>query len=278
MRTLVGILILALSLMTASGLVVQAVSEPSLTEVLSDAGFTNVSRINSTDVTFPPGRYRMTLLAEFTEYHNANVLSHYQVGTNEHNTVLEDSEGDFGYVTPPISKLFMAGSEFGLSIWVTPKYSRFPGDCNHDGEVNMTDADMVQSAWMSREGEAGYDPEVDFDKDGIINIKDATVVGLNWLKKWINRYFTQNSLNADGQTHSAVYRNLDDQIMYIIGFENAYSAGSGEFQDIVVSLRIEPPPPVVPEVPLGTIMTMAGMIAALAGYMRIKRHKPRLKR
>ncbi|MGQ9565307.1 MAG: dockerin type I domain-containing protein [Candidatus Bathyarchaeales archaeon] len=277
MRSLLGFLILALIFTTTSGLIVQAVSEPSLTEVLGNAGFTNLSKINSTDVTFPAGRYRITLLAEFAQYHNANVLSYYKVGTSEYDVIFDDSEGNFGYVTPPISKVFMAGSEFGLSIYVTPKYSHFPGDCNHDGEVNVTDADMMQNAWQSRGEEEGYLPEVDLEKDGIINIKDVNIICINWLKKWINRYYTQNSLNPDGQIHSAVYQNLDDPITYIIGFENAYSAGSGEFQDIVVSLKFEPPPSVVPEVPFGTIVTMAGMIAALASYVGIRRHKPRIK-
>ncbi|MEM2102154.1 MAG: dockerin type I domain-containing protein [Candidatus Bathyarchaeia archaeon] len=277
MKTYISILFLVLIFMTTSGLVVQAVSEPSLTEVLSNSGFANLSKINSTDVTFPAGRYRLTLLAEFTVYHNANVLSYYRIGTNEHNIILDDSEGNFGYVTPPNSKVFMAGSEFGLSVWVTPKYSRFPGDCNHDGEVNMTDVYIAEVSWQSRPDDSNYNAHVDFNMDGIINIKDVTVICVNWLKTWTNRYFTQNSLNADGQIHSVVYRNLDDQITYVIGFENAYSAGSGEFQDIVVSIKIEPPPSVVPEVPIGTIIAMAGMIAALAGYIGIKRHKPRLK-
>jgi parallel beta-helix repeat protein len=58
-----------------------------------------------------------------------------------------------------------------------------PGDYNHDGTVNMTDADMVRVAWQSRAGDLNYNPHTDFNMDDIINIKDAAMVGLNWLKQ-----------------------------------------------------------------------------------------------
>jgi len=57
------------------------------------------------------------------------------------------------------------------------------GDCNHDGEVNMTDANMVRNAWMFIEGELNYNPHVDFNMDNIVNISDATLIGINWLRK-----------------------------------------------------------------------------------------------
>jgi parallel beta-helix repeat protein len=59
-----------------------------------------------------------------------------------------------------------------------------PGDANHDGRVNMTDADMIGDAWLSLEGELNYNPHADFNMDKIISIKDATIIGVNWLKKW----------------------------------------------------------------------------------------------
>jgi hypothetical protein len=62
-----------------------------------------------------------------------------------------------------------------------------PGDGNHDGEVNMTDVDMVRQAWQSKKSEVNYNPHVDFNMDGIINIKDAAIIGVNWLKKWENK-------------------------------------------------------------------------------------------
>jgi len=56
------------------------------------------------------------------------------------------------------------------------------GDFNHDGMVNMTDAEIVRNAWMTTQGELDYNPHADFDMDGIINITDATIIGLNWQK------------------------------------------------------------------------------------------------
>lgn len=56
------------------------------------------------------------------------------------------------------------------------------GDCNHDGEVNMMDAETVRNAWMFTEGELNYNPHVDFNMDRIINIADATIIGVNWLQ------------------------------------------------------------------------------------------------
>jgi len=55
-------------------------------------------------------------------------------------------------------------------------------DYNHDGTVNMTDADMVAVAWQSRRDNLNYNAHVDFNMDGIINIKDAMIVGINWQK------------------------------------------------------------------------------------------------
>jgi len=58
-----------------------------------------------------------------------------------------------------------------------------PGDVNHDGTVNGTDANALVQAWMRGNGEELYNPFVDLDFDGIVNVKDATFVGLNWERK-----------------------------------------------------------------------------------------------
>jgi hypothetical protein len=52
-----------------------------------------------------------------------------------------------------------------------------------------------------------------------------------------HRYFTQQSLNPDGHNHSRVYQNLDEPDMYIIGFENQYGGGDGDYTDMVFSLQ-----------------------------------------
>ncbi|MEM2103152.1 MAG: cohesin domain-containing protein [Candidatus Bathyarchaeia archaeon] len=60
------------------------------------------------------------------------------------------------------------------------------GDINYDGAVNYTDVVMMQGAWQSRIGNVDYDENADFNLDRIINIKDVTLIGINWLKKRTN--------------------------------------------------------------------------------------------
>lgn len=249
--------------------IVSVHAEPSFTEIMNDLGFTNVSKINATDVTFPAGRYNVTLLCKFGSYHNKTELSFYKIGTNEYNAIFAGSEGGLGYTSPPISKIFTTNNEFGLSALIHDAH--VPGDYNYDEEVNMTDADMVRVAWQSRKGEPNYNPDMDYNVDEIVNIGDAAMIGVNWLKKSSLRYFTQNSLNPDEQIHSSVYENLNAPTTYLVGF------GDEDHQDIVVYLQNLGPDFVVPEVPFGTIITMTSMMIALAWYICFKHLRPRLK-
>jgi len=52
-----------------------------------------------------------------------------------------------------------------------------------------------------------------------------------------HRYYTQQSLNPDGQNHNKIYINLDDPKMYLIGFENLWNVGDRDYQDFVFSLK-----------------------------------------
>ena len=87
------------------------------------------------------------------------------------------------------------------------------------------------------------------------------------------RYFTENSLNPDGQNHAKVYKNLDDPKMFLIGFEDLYEAGDMDYQDLVFSLKIQAPQPPVPEVPVGTILSVLSMFFALLGFVAFKRFR-----
>lgn len=91
--------------------------------------------------------------------------------------------------------------------------------------------------------------------------------GLSMCTPEDHRYFTEHNLNPDGEQHSIVYENMDEPLMYLIGFENLYGAGDRDYQDFVLSLKLRTPSNFVPEVPLGTIMITAAMIIALVAYV-----------
>jgi hypothetical protein len=55
-----------------------------------------------------------------------------------------------------------------------------PGDINHDGTVDTTDAALISYYWLQTVPPAPAN--VDINSDGIINIFDATIVGWNWLR------------------------------------------------------------------------------------------------
>jgi hypothetical protein len=54
------------------------------------------------------------------------------------------------------------------------------GDCNHDGKVNTKDVKIMRHAWLSVRGYKNYNPNCDFNKDGIVNVLDAVWIGINW--------------------------------------------------------------------------------------------------
>jgi hypothetical protein len=54
------------------------------------------------------------------------------------------------------------------------------GDINDDGIVNIKDATQIGLYWMQTVSPAPAN--VDINGDGIVNIKDATIVGINWLQ------------------------------------------------------------------------------------------------
>lgn len=88
-------------------------SDPSLTEILTHLGFTNVTE--STLETFPLGTYNITLYAEFAQSYDENELSFYQVNTSNFNVIFTGPEGGSGYITP-LTKTFTADYQCGLSL------------------------------------------------------------------------------------------------------------------------------------------------------------------
>lgn len=208
-RLILFIFAVALSLLFVPCIITPVhASEPPITEVLNHLGFTNIA-LEDIEI-FPAGKYEITLYAEFAAYNDENNLSYYEIGTSVYSLIFNGSEGEFGYISPPITKNITIEQPFGLSM-VTPE--------NH-------------------------------------------------------RYFTQKGLNPDGLNHSIVYKNLDDPYMFFIGFENLYGIDSDrDYQDIVFSLKLQTPPLVIPEVPLGTILSSVSMLIAFIGFVGFNRFR-----
>ena len=174
-------LLIALSLPLFQHDVAVCASQPSLTDIFSTLGFTNVTQL--TVETFPAGAYNVTLYAKFggdnSDNNDSNELSFYQVNSSNFNVLYTPSEpAVFGYVTPPLTKAFSAGYAFGLSL-------------------------------------------------------------LSWRS---TRYFTETSLNPDGNQHAKVYLNLDDPSMVLVGFDErsvCTQVGDWDFNDMVFSLQVQ---------------------------------------
>jgi len=57
-----------------------------------------------------------------------------------------------------------------------------PGDCNHDGIVNIADAAKIGIAWNTTKGMPAYNPHADLNMDNAINMADAEIIRKNWQK------------------------------------------------------------------------------------------------
>lgn len=53
------------------------------------------------------------------------------------------------------------------------------GDVNADGAVNSLDLQSIQSSFGLRQGQTGFDPAKDLNRDGVIDIRDLAVVSRN---------------------------------------------------------------------------------------------------
>jgi len=54
------------------------------------------------------------------------------------------------------------------------------GDANNDNIVDLLDAVAVQAAYGKSEGESGFDPNCDFDENGVVNIGDVSILNVNF--------------------------------------------------------------------------------------------------
>jgi len=56
------------------------------------------------------------------------------------------------------------------------------GNANDDNIINISDFGILAVSFMCTEGEPGYDPRADFDRNGIINISDFGLLAVNYMK------------------------------------------------------------------------------------------------
>jgi hypothetical protein len=61
------------------------------------------------------------------------------------------------------------------------------GDVNGDGAVNLTDVQAFTTAYMSRRGQAAYNPAADFNQNGVVNLEDAKALMKNMAPLVTNR-------------------------------------------------------------------------------------------
>jgi len=60
------------------------------------------------------------------------------------------------------------------------RYNPVPGDLSKDGEVDMGDLRITAQAFDKRQGQTGWDPRADINRDGIVNILDIIIVARNF--------------------------------------------------------------------------------------------------
>jgi len=53
------------------------------------------------------------------------------------------------------------------------------GDVNWDGYIDATDLDLLKAAFGAKPGDPNWNPDCDLNGDGIINVKDVGVCGVN---------------------------------------------------------------------------------------------------
>lgn len=57
-------------------------------------------------------------------------------------------------------------------------------DANHDGIVNIKDASLIGVVWNTTKGTIGYNPHADLNMDNTINMADVKVIHKNWQKRF----------------------------------------------------------------------------------------------
>lgn len=210
-------LLIALSLPLLQRDVTVYASEPSLIDIFNSLGFTNVTEL--TVETFPAGRYNITLYAKFggdnPDYNDSNELSFYQTGSSNFNVLYTPSEpAVFGYVTPPLTKTFSAGYQFGLSLlsWngtrvftehvLNPEYPLNPDRTQHAKVyLNLNDPSMLlvgfdERSYCTHMGDQDFNDMVfSLQQQYYLNVISAydTPTGQGWYNNGTNAFASLTS-------------------------------------------------------------------------------------
>jgi len=136
--------------------------EPPLSEIFNYLGFTNVAETSVE--TFSAGTYNITLYAEFAGYSDENELSYYEIDTSVFNVIFTGPEGGSEYLSPPVTKTFTAGFQFGLSMLCPGPHTYFSETSrNSDGEQhakvyeNLDDPNMFLIGFENQYGAGDRD-------------------------------------------------------------------------------------------------------------------------
>jgi hypothetical protein len=133
--------------------------EPTLLEIFTRLGFTNIVEVS--DETFPTGTYDLHLLAEFTV--NRNTIGYYPVGTDQFQALITGSEGNFGFINPPVTHRFVTQAQFGLAIFTPMEQLFFTERArNNDG---MQHARIFRDLNAPRSFLIGFEDRAEGDQD-----------------------------------------------------------------------------------------------------------------
>lgn len=156
---------------------------------------------------------------------------------------------------------------FPAGIYNITLYAEFAGYCD-ENELSYYEASTSTYNLIFAGPEGGFEY---ISPPTTKTIIAGSQFGLSILTPENYTYLTEKNLNPDGQQHFRVYKSLDDPSMFLVGFEDLYEGGDRDYQDMVFSLKIQPPQPRIPEVPFGTIATLLVMFIAFLGFVGFKR-------
>jgi hypothetical protein len=108
--------------------------------------------------------------------------------------VTTDSDGNYtlGNIEPGLYDLAAKSSnclrrvQVGIDVYAGVEvqninFNLLGGDANNDNSVGTGDMLILQSAWLSNEGDENWDERADFNGDGSIGTGDMLIMKNNWL-------------------------------------------------------------------------------------------------